>query len=334
VQLRAQRWFRERTYAASSYPLEDLLAAKRDQRVSVVLPARDEAATIGAIVRTVRNDLVAAGLVDEVVVVDSHSSDRTADEAASAGATVVAQREILPEFGDRPGKGEALWKSLTVTTGELLVFLDADLLEFDESYVRGLLGPLLTDPGVEFVKGMYERPLAVGEALSAGGGRVTELVARPLLNAFWPELAGVVQPLGGEYAGRRATLERVPFVSGYGVEIGLLIDLLDAVGLDALAQVDLGRRLHRHQSDDALGRMAHQIQLAAFRRLERSGRLTGPAPDPSLVQFARVGERFTRREAQVDTFERPPLAELSDGSLGTPGLGASGLGARRRTVPA
>jgi glucosyl-3-phosphoglycerate synthase len=331
VQLRAQRWFRDRTYAASAFPLAELLAAKRGQRVSVVLPARDEAATVGAIVRTVRTDLVAAGLVDEVVVIDSHSSDRTAEAAADAGATVVAQREILPEFGDRPGKGEALWKSLAVTRGELLVFLDADLVEFDESYVRGLLGPLLTDPAVEFVKGMYERPLSVGGALPVGGGgRVTELVARPLLNAFWPDLAGVVQPLGGEYAGRRTTLERVPFVSGYGVEIGLLIDLLDAVGLDGLAQVDLGRRLHRHQSDDALGRMAHQIQLAAFRRLERAGRLTGPAPDPSLVQFARVDARFTRREAQVDTFERPPLAEL----LGSSSLGDPSLGARRRTVPA
>jgi glucosyl-3-phosphoglycerate synthase len=177
---------------------------------------------------------------------------------------------------------------------------------------------------------MYERPLTVEGAVSpGGGGRVTELVARPLLNAFWPELAAVVQPLGGEYAGRREVLERVPFVSGYGVEIGLLIDLLDLAGLDGLAQVDLGRRVHRHQGDDALGRMAHQIQLAAFRRLERAGRLTGPAPEPSLVQFARDPAdptgRFHRREQRVDTFERPPLADL---------LGDAGLAGRPRTVPA
>lgn len=313
MQLRAQRWFRDRTYAASAFPLADLLPRKRGQRISAVLPARDEAATVGAIVRSIRTELVVAGLVDEIVVIDSHSTDRTAEVAADAGATVVAQREILPEFGDRPGKGEALWKSLAVAQGDLLVFLDADLVEFDESYVRGLLGPLLTEPGVDFVKGMYERPLSVDGAVApGGGGRVTELVARPLLNAFWPELAAVVQPLGGEYAGRREALERVPFVSGYGVEIGLLIDLFEAGGLNGLAQVDLGRRLHRHQSDDALGRMAHQIQLAAFRRLERAGRLTGPEPDPALVQFSRVDGRFARREEQVDTFERPPLADVLD----------------------
>jgi glucosyl-3-phosphoglycerate synthase len=326
VQLRAQRWFRERTYSAAAFPLPELLAAKHGQRVSVVLPARDEAGTVGAIVRTVLAELVAPGLVDEVVVVDSHSSDATAAVAAEAGATVVAQREVLPEYGDRPGKGEALWKSLAVTSGDLVVFLDADLVGFDAAYVRGLLGPLLTDSGVDFVKGMYERPLAAGNDVSpTGGGRVTELVARPLLNAFWPDLAGVVQPLGGEYAGRREVLERVPFVSGYGVEIGLLIDLLDAVGLDRLAQVDLGRRVHRHQGEEALGRMAHQIQLAAFRRLERVGRLAGPAPDPSLVQFGRVDGRFARREEQVDVFERPPFEGLAR---------RRALGERPRTVSA
>lgn len=326
MQLRAQRWFRERTYSAAAFPLPDLLAAKRGQRVSVVLPARDEAATVGGIVRTVVEELVAPGLVDELVVIDSHSSDATAAVAAASGATVVAQQEVLPEFGDRPGKGEALWKSLAVTDGELLVFLDADLRAFDAAYVRGLLGPLLTDPGVDFVKGMYERPLAAGgDGMPTGGGRVTELVARPLLNAFWPELAGVVQPLGGEYAGRRGVLERVPFVSGYGVEIGLLIDLLEMVGLDRLAQVDLGRRLHRHQDEEALGRMAYQIQLAAFRRLERAGRFRGPVAEPSLVQFGRVDGRFARREEQVDVFERPPFEAL---------VRRRGLTERPRTVSA
>ena len=312
VQLRTQRWFRERSFSADRFPLPVLLDAKGEQRISVVLPARDEAATVGAIVRTVLRELAAPGLVDEVLVVDSHSSDATARVAAAAGATVVSQREVLPEFGDRPGKGEALWKALAVTSGDLVVFLDADLDEFDAGYVRGLLGPLLTVPEVSFVKGMYERPLPVGGAvLPAGGGRVTELVARPLLNAFWPELAGIVQPLAGEYAGRRAALEEVPFVSGYGVEIGLLIDLLETVGLEGFAQVDLGRRLHRHQSDEALGRMAMQIQLTAYRRLERQGRLvSAEPPDASLVQFRRVEGRFARREEQVDTFERPPLRQL------------------------
>jgi glucosyl-3-phosphoglycerate synthase len=322
VQLRVQRWLQQRTYAAGDFSLGTLLAAKRE-RISVVLPARNEAVTVGEIVRVLTRELRAPGLIDEVLVIDSHSTDETARVAAEAGASVIAQREVLPELGDRPGKGEALWKALAVASGDLLVFLDADLEQFDAGFVLGLLGPLLTDPHVAFVKGMYERPLPVGgEILPAGGGRVTELVARPLLNAFWPELAGVVQPLAGEYAGRRSVLEQVPFVSGYGVELGLLVDLLELVGLDGLAQVDLGRRVHRHQTDEALGRMAMQIQLTAYRRLERQGRLVSrSAPEETLVQFRRSEARFVRHEEQVDVSERPPFCEL-------------GAGRRERTVSA
>ena len=314
MQLRVQRWLRQRTYTAGDFSLGALLAAKRE-RITVVLPARNEAATVGEIVRVLARELRAPGLIDEVLVVDSHSTDGTARVARDAGATVIAQREVLPELGDRPGKGEALWKALAVASGDLLVFLDADLEQFDAGFVLGLLGPLLTDPHIAFVKGMYERPLPVGgEILPAGGGRVTELVARPLLNAFWPELAGVVQPLAGEYAGRRSVLEQVPFVSGYGVELGLLVDLLELVGLDGLAQVDLGRRVHRHQSDEALGRMAMQIQLTAYRRLERQGRLVSrAAPEETLVQFRRAESRFVQHEEQVDVSERPPFCELGGG---------------------
>jgi glucosyl-3-phosphoglycerate synthase len=314
VQLATERWFRQRTSGADDYPLELLLQLKRDSRVSVVLPARDEAATVGEIVAALHRELVSAGLVDEVVVIDSHSTDDTAEVAEAAGAVVVHQADLLPDLGDRPGKGEAMWKSLSVASGDLIVFLDADLEQFSPTYVTGLLGPLLTDSAVQYVKGMYERPLSSGATvLPAGGGRVTELVARPLLNQFWPELAGIVQPLAGEYAARREVLERVPFVSGYGVELGLLIDLLDLVGLDALAQVDLGRRVHRHQSDEALGRMAMQIQLTAFRRLERQGRLVGvAAPQTALTQFRRRADRFVRIETDVDVAERPPLIDVPE----------------------
>jgi glucosyl-3-phosphoglycerate synthase len=221
---------------------------------------------------------------------------------------------VLPALGDRPGKGEAMWKALAVARGDLLVFLDADLQEFDADYVPGLLGPLLTDDTVHLVKGMYERPLPSGSGfLPAGGGRVTELVARPLLNQFWPELAGLVQPLAGEYAGRRDVLERVPFVSGYGVELGLLIDLLELVGLNGIAQVDLGRRVHRNQSDEALGRMAMEIQLTAYRRLERQGRLVSAEPPATrLTQFTRAEGGFVRRDEQIDVAERPPLNGLRE----------------------
>src|SRR3954468_21083033 len=229
----AHAWFEQRTTSAASLAdldVASLLRAKRrgGHRVSVVLPARNEAATLGPLVaglveRWVRH----TRLIDELLVVDSDSTDGTAAVARAAGADVVATVDVLPAHGSRPGKGEALWKSLAATTGDLIAFLDADLLGDVAHYVPGLLSPLLADPQVAYVKGCYTRPLELdGEVQPAGGGRVTELTARPLLNALWPERAGFVQPLGGEYAGRRSALEQVPFVSGYGVEVGLLIDLL------------------------------------------------------------------------------------------------------------
>jgi glucosyl-3-phosphoglycerate synthase len=306
-------WFARRTTAASSYPPASLVALKaaQDVRVSVVLPARNEAATVGAIVTELQR-LRAIELVDQILVVDSGSSDATAAEAARAGAEVVRQAEVLPPLGDRPGKGEALWKSMAVATGDLIVFIDADLVGFSADYVTGLLGPLLTDPSVVFVKGTYDRPLAVGDTVSpTGGGRVTELVARPLLNQFWPELAGFVQPLGGEYAARREVLEKVPFAGGYGVDLGLLVDIFELVGLHAMAQVDLGRRQHRHQSDEALGSMAGQIMLTAWGRLDRQGRIVESAPPATtLTQFRReeAGLRWTTSETAAD--DRPPLVEV------------------------
>ncbi len=307
-----QQWFGSRSYHARQWSPEQLCARKAGTRVSVVLPARDEAATVGRIVAALRQELVEdVPLIDELVVIDSDSTDDTAAVAAAAGARVHRQDGILPAHGNVPGKGEALWKSLAVTTGDVLAFVDADLREFDTRFVVGLLGPLLTEPGVQFVKSCYDRPLHDGTTiLPAGGGRVTELVARPLLNLFWPQLAGLVQPLAGEYAGRRELLERVPFVSGYGVEIAMLIDVLEAVGLDAMAQVDLGVRSHRNSSDAALARMAAQIQLTVQARLRCESPAAGE--NGQLTQFLRQGERFLAETHDVGVRERPPMAGIPE----------------------
>jgi glucosyl-3-phosphoglycerate synthase len=309
----ARAWFSGRTTPARSLADLDvaaLLRAKRrgGHRVSVVLPARDEEATVGRLAgELVDRWMRRVPLVDEVLVVDSDSGDRTAEVARAAGADVVAAADVLPAHGTRPGKGEALWKSLAATTGDLLVFLDADLLGDVTHYVPGLLAPLLTDPQVGYVKGCYTRPLEVdGRSVPAGGGRVTELTARPLLNALWPELSGFVQPLGGEYAGRREALEQVPFVSGYGVEVGLLVDLLGLLGLGGLAQVDLGVRRHTSQDQEALGRMAGQVVSAVLAR-------SGSADVGGLLTQFRAGDGgFVPVSTPVAVDERPPMVTVPE----------------------
>ncbi|AYG81428.1 Glucosyl-3-phosphoglycerate synthase [Streptomyces hundungensis] len=303
-----ERWLSRRSWSAAERPLDRMLAAKHrtGTTVSVVLPALDEEATVGAIVATIRRELMtdAVPLVDELVVVDSGSRDRTAEVAAAAGARVVHRDAILPRVPALPGKGEVLWRSLLVTSGDVVCFVDADLRDFDAGFVSGIVGPLLTDPDVAFVKAMYDRPFGttVGQ-----GGRVTELVARPLLNLHWPRLAGVVQPLGGEYAARRSLLERLPFPVGYGVELALLVDALHTVGLDALAQVDVGVRKHRHQDGQALGRMAAAIYRTAQLRLSR-----GHLVRPELTQFVRGEHGFVPRTYAVDTEERPPMRDIEE----------------------
>ncbi|MFJ9769613.1 glucosyl-3-phosphoglycerate synthase [Kitasatospora sp. NPDC101157] len=312
----AASWLRRRSWSAADRPVHTLLEAKRrtGRTVSVVLPALDEEATVGDIVRTIRRELIERiPLVDELVVVDSGSTDDTAAVAAAAGARVEHRDAILPRLPAVPGKGEVLWRSLLVTHGDIVCFVDADLREFDPGFVSGIIGPLLTDEGLQLVKAMYDRPLETdsGAIVPAGGGRVTELVARPLLNLHWPELAGFVQPLGGEYAARRSLLERLPFPTGYGVELGLLVDALELAGLDALAQVDVGVRHHRHQDGQALGRMAATIYRTALERLDRTHRLKASADlvHPHLTQFTRDPETrsFTAHTHSVTALERPPM---------------------------
>ncbi len=248
-------------------------------------------------------------LVDELVVVDSGSTDRTAEMASAAGARVVHRDEILPRIPTVPGKGEVLWRSLLATSGDIVCFVDADLKEFSADFVTGIIGPLLTEPAVQLVKAMYDRPLG---SQPGQGGRVTELMARPLLNMHWPQLAGFVQPLGGEYAARRSLLEQLPFPVGYGVELGLLVDALHTVGLDGLAQVDVGVRKHRHQDGHALGRMAATIYRTAQVRLARDHLIRPALVRPVLTQFERGADGFEPRSYGVDTEERPPMAKIPE----------------------
>jgi glucosyl-3-phosphoglycerate synthase len=286
------------THHHREYRARELAGAKAGLRVSVCLPARDEERTIGAIVTTVVEELVeGTGLVDEVLVVDDRSTDRTAELAAAAGARVVTADSVLAEHGPGGGKGEALWKSLAACDGDLVVWCDADVANFGAHFVVGLLGPLLTTD-VDFVKAFYARPL---HGRAGEGGRVTELVARPLLSHLLPHLAGFAQPLAGEYAGRRTVLEQVPFVQDYGVEVGLLADLADLVGLRRMAQVDLGERVHRNRPLPELAPQAMAILQVA---LDRAG-----AP-PALGRSSTL-LRPDAAPVEVPLRERPPLADIA-----------------------
>ena len=311
-------WFGKRTFHYSQFEPAKLRAAKErlGLTVSVCLPTRDEAATVGTIVKSLRKSLLERSrLIDEIVVMDAGSVDDTVTIALAEGARVFREQDVLPEVGPGSGKGEALWKSLHACRGDLICWIDADIRNFQPRFVYGLLGPLLLDPEVLYVKAFYERPIRERNALrSTGGGRVTELVARPLLNLLWPQLAGVVQPLAGEYAGRRVALEQVPFSSGYGVELGLLVDLAERFGLDAIAQVDLERRVHRNQDVQALGRMSFGILQAVFQRLVEEGRAAPGTYGTTLVQFSNQLREYHMEPREIVTSRRPPIVTV-DGYL-------------------
>jgi glucosyl-3-phosphoglycerate synthase len=302
VSLRARSWHGRRTLSHHQYPA-DRIASTRELTVSVCLPARDEERTIGAILESLL-PLRADGAIDQIVVVDN-STDATAAIARDLGVEVHHQEQLLPELGPVLGKGDAMWRSLHVLSGEVVCFLDADSERFGPHFATGLVGPLVCDPGISFVKGFYRRPFRIGETVFPdGGGRVTELTARPLLSLFYPDLAAVEQPLAGEIAARRELLWQLPFVTDYGVDIALLIDAYREVGLDAIAQVDLEVRQNAHQPLRDLGPMAFSVTRALASRLQREGRLTGPLP----AAFEPPGEDVATLGAEQ--VERPPLATL------------------------
>ncbi|MFZ0386583.1 MAG: glucosyl-3-phosphoglycerate synthase [Solirubrobacteraceae bacterium] len=310
VDLAVSTWLARRRHAASEFELRRLRALPNRPSVTVVIPARECAATVAGVIETTVGPAYAAGLVDQVVVVDAASADGTADRAAAAGATVMQQDELEPELGPALGKGDAMWRALAATGGEIVCFLDADTEDPDPGHLLGLLGPLLTDPQIAFVKGAFARPFnAGGRALADEGGRVTELMARPLLNLHFPLLAGFTQPLAGEFAGRRRLLERLPFPVGYGIEIALLIDALNDWGLDALAECGLGSRQNRHQPLRALGEMAFAVLAAVERRIDGPRSATGG-------QFLRPWENG--RIVRVPVGERPPLSCRSEVEVGEP----------------
>jgi glucosyl-3-phosphoglycerate synthase len=288
-----------RTFDHHDFDASSLVEAKGGQRVSVCLPAHNEEATVGAIVGRIRQHLVeGVPLVDEVLVIDDHSTDATARVAQDAGAIVIDAAGTLPDAATGPGKGRALWKSVHACSGDLVVWCDADVSNFGPHFVVGLLGPLLTQPGISYVKGFYRRPLS---ATGDGGGRVTELVARPLLSLLYPALTSFVQPLSGEYAGRRSLFEQLPFVSGYGVEVGLLVDISSRFGVDTMAQVDLGTRLHRNRTLHELGPQAMTIMQVLLRRA-----------DPTLVGDHADLMRPGQPPRPVSADEMPPLVSLPE----------------------
>ncbi len=297
------RWLTDHSWSRPAWTVAELEAAKKGRTVSVVLPALNEEETVAGVVETITPLL--GGLVDELIVLDSGSTDDTEIRALAAGARVISREVALPEVAPQPGKGEVLWRSLAVATGDIVAFVDSDLLDPDPMFVPKLLGPLLTQDGVHLVKGFYRRPLKVSGSEDAnGGGRVTELVARPLLAALRPELSCIYQPLGGEYAGTRELLTAVPFAPGYGVEIGLLVDAYDRLGLDGIAQVNLGVRTHRNRPLTELAAMSRQVIATLLSRCGIADSGVG------LTQFFADGEDYTPRTSTVSLEDRPPMLTL------------------------
>jgi glucosyl-3-phosphoglycerate synthase len=306
---RTQAWFARRTSRWQDWPHDRLLAVKQrlGVTISVVIPARNEERTVAAVVGAIARALVEdVPLVDELVVMDSDSTDATAQAAARAGAEVYRTAEVMTSAGSFPGKGEALWKSLHVTSGDLVVFVDADLTSWGPHFVSGLVGPLLAEPQVQLVKGFYTRVRTETDgSTSTEGGRVTELVARPLISLWWPELAAVVQPLAGEWAARRSLMESLSIPVGYGVELATLMDTVSRHGLEAVAQVDLGSRAHRHQANHDLALMAAELMVVASRR--RPPGADSVADEAELKQFVRDESGQARQLSRpIPVAERPP----------------------------
>jgi len=316
ISILVDKWFAENTYHADEFSdLAGLAALKKrlGLTVSLALPALNEEETVGRVIRRLKKSLMRdIPLLDEMVLIDSNSGDRTREIARAEGIPVFIHQELLPGLPAREGKGEALWKSLLVTRGDILIWIDTDIVNIHPRFVYGILGPLIQNPGIQFVKGYYRRPLKVGKKIQAGGGgRVTELVARPLINLFYPELSGIIQPLSGEYGARRTFLESVPFFSSYGVETGLLIDAYERHGLSAIAQVDLLERVHHNQPLEALSKMSFIILQAFLRKLEkRYGLRMVEDVNKSMKLVRETSGTYSLDVEEIIEAERPPMLEI------------------------
>ena len=318
IPARVERWFAESNFHHAEFAdLERMLALKEKQglTISAVLPTLNESATIGPIVRAARRELIEkVPLLDELLVIDSESDDDTREIATDEGARVVIHGDVLSRYGSYRGKGEALWKSLYETSGDLVVWSDTDITDWHPRFIYGTLGPMLSEPRIGYVKGYYQRPIVEGGQLKeGGGGRVTELVARPLINLFFPELSGYIQPLAGEYAGRREHLEQIPFFTGYAVEIGHLIDLLERLGLNGFGQVDLELRIHRNQELEGLSKMSFVILQAVMKRLEERHRARLFPEIGSTMKLPRSGANQLALEViDLADQERPPMIRIPE----------------------
>jgi len=314
--MKSSEWLAERTFHHSHFwDIKQLVEMKERQglSISLCLPTLNEERTIGQEIVILKAEMADRyPLLDEIAVIDSGSTDRTCEIAESFGADVYVADDHLPECGQQRGKGENLWKALYLLKGDIIVYIDTDIKNIHPRFVYGLVGPLIGDPGVHYVKAFYDRPLAFSSGLRpTGGGRVTEILIRPLFSLFYPELAAILQPLSGEYAGRRSILEQIPFPVGYGVETAMLIDIYERLGLYAFAQTDLDRRIHRNQETIALGRMAFGVLRAFMKRLQREQLIQLRQELPAIMRQYEVSEgEYRQLEYTIEEVERPPMIEV------------------------
>ena len=314
--MKLNEWYLNNTYDHKQFQVKELLKLKKKKglKISLCFPTLNEGKTIGKILDIVNKEIYKPGLVDEVVIVDSDSMDRTVDIVREKGFKVFDHSRIFPGLGSHRGKGEALWKSLFVLEGDIIIWCDSDIKNFHPRFVYGLLGPLLLRDDIDFVKGFYQRPLKMnGSYMKGEGGRVTEIMVRPMLNYHYPQLGKIFQPLSGEYAGRREVFENIPFFTGYGVESGMLIDIFEKFGLESIAQVNIRRRVHRNQPLSALSRMAFGILQAITKKLEFYGKIKVTSrPNKTYNQIDYINKEYIMAPMLLEEVERPPLIEVKE----------------------
>ena len=311
-----EKWYNNNTYDYKEFSVEGLVSLKKKKNLNISLcfPTLNEAQTIGYILDIVKREIYEPGLVDEVVIIDSSSLDNTISIVRSSGFRVMQHKDILPKYGYFRGKGDALWKSLAVLKGDIIIWCDSDIMNFKSRFIYGILGPILTDDRVSYVKGFYRRPLKIDSSyLKNEGGRVTEILVRPLLNLFYPSLSWIFQPLSGEYAGRREVLESIPFSTGYGVEVGMLIEVFERFGLKVIAQVNLQRRVHRNQPITSLSRMSFGILQTFLKKLEHYNKAE-LCRDLSKIynQIEFINKKYIITPLELEEIERPPMLEIKE----------------------